>query len=151
VLPAGLSFDPQSGELRGRFSQEGTYPVPLSAQNARGLTRRTVEIQVTGRPWDAQVDPRAGARAGAAVGIGFAAFDAQGMLNYIDVTDLTTGTSLGRIAAGENERRNWQGAFEVALGGAGRHSVLLRFVRFEPGVREPYTFVDRLCRVDVSP
>jgi hypothetical protein len=106
---------------------------------------------VSDSPWGAQVDAPKAARVNVPVKVGFAAFDADGRLDYIDVTDLTTAASIVRIVAGEGDKQNWQGACEVTLREPGRHSVLLRFVRFIPGSREPYVFIDRLCAIDVAP
>ena len=150
-LPEGVTLDPQTGELRGSFSRAGSFATTLLAENAKGATRRTVSIRVSDSPWGAQVDAPKAARVNVPVKVGFAAFDADGRLDYIDVTDLTTAASIVRIVAGEGDKQNWQGACEVTLREPGRHSVLLRFVRFIPGSREPYVFIDRLCAIDVAP
>jgi hypothetical protein len=150
-LPEGVTLDPQTGELRGSFPRAGSFAAALSAENAKGATRRTVSIRVSDSPWDAQVDAPEAARVNVPVSVGFAAFDAEGQLDYIDVTDLTAGASVVRVVAGEGERRNWQGACAVTLREPGRHSVLLRFVRFVPGSRDPYVFMDRLCAIDAAP
>jgi len=150
-LPGGLALDPRTGALRGTLARAGSFQATLLAENARGASRRTLTIVVSESPWGAQADPVKDARVNVPVQVGFGAFDAAGQLDYIDVTDLTTATSIGRIVAGEDEHRNWQGACEVTLGAPGRHSVLLRFVRFVPGAMDPYVFVDRLCAVDAAP
>ena len=150
-LPEGVALDPGTGELRGSFARPGSVQATLLAENARGASRRTLTLVVSESPWDAQVDPAKAARVNVPVAVGFGAFDAAGQLDYIDVTDLTTATSIGRIVAGEGERRIWQGSCEVTLRAPGRHSVLLRFVRFVPGGKEPYVFVDRLCAIDAAP
>jgi hypothetical protein len=151
ALPEGLGFDPLSGTLKGSFLTEGARTVTLTAENARGVSRRRMTIQVSDRTWDAEVDAPAAARVGDSLAIGFGAFDAAGMLDFIDITDLTTVTVLGRIEAGDEERRDWQGSYEFTIREPGRHKVLLRFVRYDRGSKDPYTFVDRLCTIEAAP
>ena len=151
ALAEGLGFDHLSGEIRGLFPREGVFEVTLAAENERGVSRRAVSFRVTGASWDAEIDPPREARVGIPVDIGFGAFDVDGGLNYIDVTDLTTVTSLGRVVPDSEQHAIWQGHFELTFAGAGRHTVQFRFVRYDPGSREPYVFVDRTCAVDVAP
>ncbi len=151
ALPEGLGFDPLSGVLSGSFLTEGTRTVTLTAENARGVSQRRVTIQVSDRTWDAEVEPPKSVRVGVPLDVGFRAFDSAGRLDYIDITDLTTATAIGRIEAAEEERRNWQGSYALTLREPGRHSILLRFVRYEPANREPYSFIDRVCAIETIP
>src|SRR5262249_53390365 len=43
-LPAGLTLDPQSGQITGVLKQPGTYQVKLQARNARGKAERVLKI-----------------------------------------------------------------------------------------------------------
>ncbi len=45
-LPAGLVLDPLSGIITGRVAAAGTYPVTLTARNARGAAERVLKIVV---------------------------------------------------------------------------------------------------------
>lgn len=45
-LPAGLSLDAATGQIRGRVAERGTYRVKLSATNAVGVATQTLTIQI---------------------------------------------------------------------------------------------------------
>ena len=45
-LPAGVSFDAKTGALSGRIAKPGTYPIALSAKNAKGETTSVLKLVV---------------------------------------------------------------------------------------------------------
>jgi alpha-galactosidase len=45
-LPAGLSIDSRTGVITGSVKEPGTYPVEISATNAKGKTKGTITIVV---------------------------------------------------------------------------------------------------------
>ncbi len=45
-LPAGLSFDPTTGEISGMPDESGTYPIQLTAQNAYGSVDSELTLEV---------------------------------------------------------------------------------------------------------
>ncbi len=130
-LPEGVGIDPASGEIRGRFRAAGSYAAVVTAANAAGSAAADVPIHVTDETWGAEVRAPARAAAGAPTEIGFSAFDSGGDLDFIDVTDLTTGKTLDRLVAGEGEKGFWRGSFRTAFSQAGTHNLVLRFVRVD--------------------
>jgi hypothetical protein len=90
-------------------------------------------------------------KAGSPIEISFDAFDVSGGLNFIDVSDLTTRTVLGRLTAMEEERTSWQGLYRGSLGKPGIHVIALRFARFDAAQKEPYSFLDEVRRIEVIP
>jgi Putative Ig domain len=149
-LPEGLGIDPGSGEIRGWFRKAGTYAAEVTAVNALGSATVDVPIQVTDETWGAVVAPVERAVVGKPVEIGFTAFDSAGSLNFVDVSDLTTGKTLGRLVPGEGEKGVWRGTYRTAFAEAGPHEVLLRFVRLDAAQGGSYVFTDRGFRVEVS-
>jgi hypothetical protein len=150
-LPPGVRIDPRTGEIRGTFRGSGKCDAVIFAENARGTGRADVTFVVSDLDWDAAIFPPARASGGVPAAIGFSAFDGHGTLDFIDVNDLTTGKFISRLAAGEDERRNWEGRIEVPLRGAGEHRIKARFVRFDPAGDGTYSFVDRECVIGVDP
>jgi hypothetical protein len=144
-------MDPVNGEIRGWFPRAGDYAARITATNAAGSSAATIAFRVSAEAWDARVHAPAKAAAGVPAEIAFAAFDSEGTLDFIDVSDLTTGKVLERLPAGEGEKSTWQGVCRPTLLGPGVHAVVLRFVRFRPGGAGSYSFMDRECDVEVSP
>jgi hypothetical protein len=149
-LPGGLEIDPGSGDIRGRFRTAGSYVAAVTAVNALGSATVNVPIEVTDETWGAAVVPVARAEEGKPFEIGFTAFDAAGSLDFIDVSDLTTGKTLDRLAAGEGEKGLWRGTYRTAFAQAGPHDVLLRFVRLDAAKGGSYVFMDRGFRIEVG-
>jgi len=150
-LPGGLEMDGARGEIRGWFPKAGDYSAGIRAVNAAGSSAARIAFRVTDDGWNAEVRAPAKAAAGIPAEVTFSAFDTEGTLDFVDVSDLTTGKAIERLAAGEGEKRNWQGAFGLAVRGAGPHVIVLRFVRFDPRASAGYTFMDRSCTIEVSP
>jgi hypothetical protein len=150
-LPDGLYLDERSGRIRGRFRRADTYTARITASNAAGSTTDDLAFQVEDQALVAEVAAPPTGAAGAPVEIAFAAFDAAGKLNFIDVTDLTTGTQTDRLEAGDEERQNWQGRYRMTLSQPGVHTILLRFVCYDPEKKDHYYFIDKTCEIKVSP
>jgi hypothetical protein len=150
-LPEGLEIVSSTGEIHGRFALAGTYVAKVSAANALGSVDEAITFRVSGDEWGAQIDPPAKASVGIPVEIGYSAYDTKGTLDFIDVTDLTLPKVLARVPANEDQRSIWTGTFPTTFQKAGLHTVIFRFVRFEPGGAGKYTFTDRQCQVDVAP
>jgi hypothetical protein len=150
-LPDGVSIDPESGEIRGWLRRPGIFTASVSASNARGSSGVPVVFQVVDAVWDARIDAPETATVGVPIDIGFEEVDGAGLIDFIDITDLTEVKGLGRLAANEDEGRNWQGACPVTFHEPGPHRLQLRFVRYDPATPEHYSFVDRSCTVRVAP
>jgi hypothetical protein len=150
-LPPGLTMDSLIGEIRGFFAGPGTYPVILTAENDAGSDRKEMEIVVGDVPWDMSVDSPEGVGEGQGAKIGFSAYDSMNLLDFIDVTDLTTARSIARIAANEDQRRVWQGSCEFVLRELGEHRIKLRCVRYDPAGAGTYSFRDRDVTIVVRP
>jgi hypothetical protein len=151
AMPAGLTLDPSTGEIRGHFPAAGRFGAVLAADNAAGSARAAVTFLVTDQPWDGSVRPPDRATIGVPADFSYAAFDSRGTLDFIDVSDLTTGKMIARLPAKDDERRNWQGAVEVTFREPGPHRVKLRFVRYDPAAGGSYSFFDRECLVAAGP
>jgi hypothetical protein len=150
-LPGGLELDPETGEIRGWFRKAGEYGAGITARNAAGSSTGRISFRVTDEAWNAEIHAPEKAVAGVPIEVRFAAFDAAGTLDFIDVSDVTTGKALGRIAAGDGEKRNWQGACSLTFRDAGPHALALRFVRFDAAGAPGYSFMDRGCTIEVAP
>ena len=90
------------------------------------------------------------AAVGRAIEIRFEAFDAAGQLSFIDVLDLTEGKLLERLPAGADDGQNWSGRYVGTFARPGRHTVNLRFVRYDPKASQPYSSFDEVREIDVT-
>jgi hypothetical protein len=150
-LPENLKLNARTGEIRGIFPRAGTFTARLTATNSAGTTATDLSIQVEESSTFAVLRAPAQCRVGAPVEISYGAFDAEGKLDFIEVTDLTARKTLCRIDAPANRKGSWQGSYTLAFQHAGPRVILVRTVRFDPGRKEKYSFVDRQCEVDVVP
>jgi hypothetical protein len=150
-LPPGLSMDSGTGEIRGFFKAPGKYPAVVTAQNAAGSDSKEIELVVGEAPWEMSVGSPGEVGAGEPASIVFSAYDSQGMLDFVDLTDLTTSRFIARIAANDDERREWRGSCEVVLREPGKHTIELRCVRYDPAGSGTYSFGDRMVVVGVRP
>ena len=151
AMPAGLSLDERSGEIRGWLRQVGPATATVEAENAAGESRADFHFRIQGDDWGNSVAAPKNARVGESVEISFAAFDPAASLDFIDITDLTSRRVLDRLVAGEDDRRNWEGRYRTAFHEAGTHTVVFRTVRYDSDAKEQYTFVDRRFDVVVEP
>lgn len=149
-LPDGLAFDERRHRLAGRFARAGIFPVEVTATNPAGSTTATLTFRVEDAVTLGVLRAPATAVVGRPVAIDYEAFDATARLNLIDVVDATTGRQLDRLPAGEGERQRWRGRYETTFLQPGRHVVLFRITRFNPGEKIPYTFFDRSCEIEVA-
>jgi hypothetical protein len=149
-LPAGLSLDAESGELTGKFREPGDFVVELRATNAVGESEIQVPFRAIKEDWTAVVTAPSRAKEGVPARIEFTAFDAQGSLDFIDLTDLTEVKVLARIEASDSQRTAWQGSYRFVSSHPGTHNIIARTVRYEPKAGA-YSFVDRLIAIDVRP
>jgi hypothetical protein len=150
-LPAGLRLDAESGEIRGRFPGKGEYAATLLATNAAGSSESRIAFHVVDASWIADFNAPAKCRPGAPVQVSYRAFDAEGRLDFIDVTDLTAVKVLVRLVPSGDEKLSWQGSYSLVLNELGLHTVLFRTVRYDPKSNEPYSYVDHRWSVDVEP
>jgi hypothetical protein len=144
-LPAGVVLDRASGEMRGDLHAAGKFHSVVTAVNPVGSANMDLTFLVSDEPWDVSISPPVTARVGVPVSIGFSAYDGQGTLDFIDVTDLTAGKLVVRIPANEDERGSWEGACQLVLAEPGQHRIQLRFVRFDAAGKGAYSFLDREC------
>ena len=150
-LPAGLELDGGSGWIRGRPIHAGTCAAKITATNSAGSTTCDFTFQVEDLTFFALVNAPTACAVGAPVEVPYEAFDAGGKLDYVDVTDLTTRKLLARLPAGDEERQNWQGCYHTTFSQPGTHMISLRFVRFDPGEKNAYTFFDKFFEISVAP
>ncbi len=151
ALPQGLQLDPATGEIRGVIARAGEYSARIAAANREGATRAELGIHIEDARMYAVLSAPEACAAGVPVEIGYGVFDADGRLDFIDLTDLTAGRALARIPAPDDAKRSWQGVFRVAFSAPGAHSILLRTVCLDPSRKERYVFVDRECQINVAP
>ena len=150
-LPEGLTLDPRSGTIRGSFPRPGSYTVKIAARNARGATAMDVTFTVEKERFLATISLPSRAILGEFAKATFLAYDADKTLNYIDISDLTTGELIARIEAGDTERESWKGEHRLSLNKLGSHLLHFRFVRFDASLKDPYSFIDRTGEITVAP
>jgi len=149
-LPEGIVLNAGSGEVTGRFPKAGDYVAQLVATNASGVSRSSIQFQVSDSGWDVRIDAPAKAHVGEPTTLGYSAFDSGGNLDFIDITDITASKVLVRISAPEDQRVSWQGRYQLMFNGPGSHRLIVRTVRYDPKANS-YTYQDRECAVDVLP
>lgn len=150
-LPAGLMFDGGAGQIRGRSERTGDFVAKITASNLRGATSKDLRLHIEDHPSFAFVEAPKTIGRNIPVTIDFGAFDSAGQLDFIDVTDLSAGKTLDRLAADENQKQTWLGDYRVAFPKAGSHQILFRVVRFDPTAPAPYSFEDHSFEIEVSP
>jgi hypothetical protein len=149
-LPEGFTLDSGTGEIRGRFLHPGSYSAEVSASNAAGATSEKLEVHVEDEPWYGFLDAPSECPAGVPFDVSFGAYDRGGNLNFIDITDLTTRTLLRRLQVSEGQRQSWCATCRLTTEGPGKHVILMRFVRYTPDAKEPYSFVDHTFVVEIG-
>jgi hypothetical protein len=149
-LPEGLTLNPMTGEISGRFQGAGIFKARVSATNPSGTASVGWEVHVEDSAWFAFLDAQSSCSPGVPFDLAFGAFDAGATLDFIEVTDLTTRRTLERLPVADGQRQSWSGTRRLTLREPGPHLILMRFARFEPSAREPYSFVDRAVVVDVK-
>jgi hypothetical protein len=150
-LPEGLILDADAGQIRGRCARTGDFVAKITATNSLGSASAQIRFHIEGRAAYGFLDAPKTIGRDTPVTINFGAFDASGNLDFIDVTDLTTGKTLERLPAYEGQRQVWLGAYRTTFRQPGPHSMLFRIVRFNPDTRAPYTFDDHSCEIAVAP
>jgi len=148
-LPPGLSMDATTGIISGRPGRAGRFEARVVAENAFGADARTVVFQIDTDDFLARVEASPAGATGESVKIGFSAYDACGRLDFVELTNLTTGQGLGRMAAGADDRRSWQGELRFMPKIPGRQVLNIRFVRLHPATGA-YDFIDRQVEVDIA-
>jgi hypothetical protein len=150
-LPKGARIDPSSGEITGAFRPTADGKLLIHATNPLGSCSGELAYKVVDSEFDAEADAPAVCAVGETVDIRARACDALDGLNFIDVTDLTTARVLRRIETPRDMGQAWQTVCPVSFDTVGRHTVLLRTVRYHPGRKDPYSFVDRSVTIEVLP
>ncbi|HKB91666.1 MAG TPA: putative Ig domain-containing protein, partial [Opitutaceae bacterium] len=149
-LPPEVHFDPRSGRLSGRLPHPGTYVAKITAANSAGSITRDVTFRVEDRPYFAEVNVPAMCAMGAPVEITFEAFDSSKLLNFVDITDLTTIKTLDRLVPAGDEKQSWLAQYRTTFTQPGVHKLAFRFVRFDSKAKEQYTFFDILKDITVE-
>jgi len=150
-LPKGARIDPLSGEITGTFPPTADGRLGIRVTNPLGSCSEEIAYKVVDTEFDAEADAPAACAVGETVDIRVRACDARDGLNFIDVTDMTTDWLLKRVETPEDMRQAWQVVCPVSFETAGRHTVLLRAVRFHPKDKDPYSFVDKSVTIEVLP
>lgn len=150
-LPAGLRFDRDAGQIRGRSGRTGDFVAKITASNPRGATSSDLRLHIEDRPSFAFVEAPKTIRRNIPVTIAFGAYDSAGQLDFIDVTDLSAGKTLDRLAADENQKQTWMGDYRISFPNVGSHLLVFRVARFNPKAAAPYSFEDHSCQIAVSP
>jgi hypothetical protein len=148
-MPPGLQLDEVSGWIRGRPLQIGTYTARVTAENSSGSIACDITFQFESSAFFAAANAPTSCIPGESVDVEYGAFDSGGQLDFIDVTDQTTGKLLERLSPGPEQRKNWEGHCKMILSLAGRHLINLRFVRLNPGEKDPYAFLDKSFEISV--
>jgi hypothetical protein len=148
-LPPGLLLDETSGWIRGRPLQIGTYTASITADNSIGSVTSDVTFQFENSAFFAVVSAPSDCTAGESADVEFEAYDAGHQLDFVDVTDQTTGKMLERLSPGSDQRQHWQGRYKMTLSSAARHLINLRFVRLDAHEKDPYAFLDRSFEINV--
>ena len=150
-LPAGARIDPASGEITGAFRPTADGKLLIRVTNPLGSCSGEIAYKVVDAEFDAEAEGPAACAVGETVDIRARACDALDGLNFIDVTDLTTARVLRRVETPPDMRQAWQTVCPVTFDTVGRHTVLLRTVRYHPDRKDPYSFVDRSVTIEVLP
>lgn len=150
-LPPGLALNGASGRITGRPKHAGTFTATITATNALGSDTREFTFQVENQTYFGRVTAPAACTAGVPTDLRFEAFDTEKTLDFVDITDLTTGKVLKRVVADAGERQLWSGRYALVLTRPGGHRISLRFVRYHAGKKQPYTFFDRTFEIQVKP
>jgi hypothetical protein len=150
-LPDGLELDGETGVIRGRAARAGRFTARITASNPAGSTTGTFTFHIDDADFTALANGPGTGTIDGPVEIRFSALDAGGKLNYVEVTNLTTQATLGRLHAVGGERTAWSGRYPVIFSQPGTQQVNLRFVRFDPAAKEQYAFIDRVCEITILP
>ncbi len=150
-LPDAVVLEPRSGVLRGRVHYAGTYSARVAAANSAGAVSSDLVLTVGKDRFLVAVDGPPSAAAGHPIELTFQAFDAESRLDFIDITDLSTGQTLERLSAGEYDHQAWQGLYRITFPQAGVRNLSFRFVRFDPEAKDPYSFVDVVREIVIAP
>jgi hypothetical protein len=150
-LPDGLTLNAATGEIGGRFPRAGVFKAVMRASNPSGSISQEWEVHVEDSDWFAFLNAQTACSAGVPFDVEFGAYDKSGTLDFIDITDLTTRRTLERLAVPEGDRQSWSGTHRLTLKEPGPHLMLMRFARFNPTAREPYSFVDHAVVIVAEP
>jgi len=147
-LPEGVRLSTTDGALTGRFARAGTYVARVGVSNAAGTTDASLTFIVGDEDWTAKLEGPVRCAAGGEIGLFYGAFDGEGHLDFIDITDLSDRKVLVRLTPRDFERTSWEGSFRIVLVTPGMHRLVARTVRYDPK-RAQYSYLDRECDVDV--
>jgi hypothetical protein len=150
-LPEGLTLNGVTGDIRGRFSRPGVFSAEVRASNRVGSVSEKWRVHVEDSDWFAFLDAPRACSSSVPFDVEFGAYDEGATLDFIDVTDLTTRKTLERIPVKLAQKRTWSGNYRLKLVEPGPHLILMRFARFDPDAKDPYSFVDHAVVVDVRP
>jgi hypothetical protein len=149
-LPEGLSLDSRSGILCGRVRQTGVFRGRVGAVNAIGSSTADLVLTVREGAFVASADSPSSVPSGVPVDIRFEAFDRDEHLDFVDITRLGAGQGVVRLPAAAADHQVWSDAYRVLFAQAGRQTLNLRFVRFDPRSSPAYSFVDVVCPITVT-
>jgi hypothetical protein len=150
ALPEGLTLNQVTGELVGHFPKAGLFTARVGVSNPIGSAETAIEFRVVDADWTAEFAAPLSCHLGESIEFNYAAFDARGKLDFIDVTDVTAGKVLVRLTPSPDEQEAWQGRYRTAFTEAGMHRVIARTVRFDP-MTNAYGYIDREWTIDVRP
>ncbi len=136
-LPDGVVLDPRSGILRGQVHRPGTYTARLTVANSAGTTSGDLVLTVAKDRFLVAVASPPAAAIRQPIDLTYQAFDAASRLDFIDITDLSTGQALERLPADEDQHQAWQGLYRITFAQAGVRNLSFRFVRFDPKAKDP--------------
>jgi hypothetical protein len=150
-LPEGLTLNPLTGEINGRFPGAGVFKARVSATNPSGTVSVGWEVHVEDSAWFAFLNAQSSCSPGVPFDLSFGAYDEGATLDFIEVTDLTTRRTLERLPVADGQRQSWSGTRRLTLREPGPHLILMRFARYDPNAQSPYSFVDHTAVVTVTP
>jgi hypothetical protein len=150
-LPEGLTLNPMTGEIRGRFPRPGIFKAEARASNPSGSTSEMWQVHVEDSDWFSFLTSEPECSAGVPFDVAFGAFDGGGTLDFIEITDLTARKTLRRLDVPVGKGQSWSGTYKLTLGEPGTHLILMRFARYDPSAKEPYSFVDHAIPIEARP
>ena len=150
-LPEGLRLDSRTGVIQGVIHTAGSFTARVTAANSRGFAKSDLRFTFGRGPFLTSAAFPQAVRAGIPAEFAYEAFSADGRLDYLDLNELPAGTFIARLSANDAEHTGWQGRLQVTFAKPGVHNVNARFVCYDPGSKDPYSYVDELLKVSVSP
>lgn len=146
-LPRGLFLDRGCGAIRGIAREPGACAATILTRGDQGWMPHPLELEFRHGELLTRLTAPHSVPANVVVDIRFAAFSSHGTLDFIDVTDLTTGTLVTRLEATPQQRCRWEGSVAFSSARPGMHALGFRFVCCDRAHKGSYRFEDHVGQV----